>query len=140
MVYAPYTMSDDLGRLEESVRFYRQEVDSAREAVERAQTRLAGAERDLQTALNYLELEKRRLGATSGSAPFSGMSLRDACASIVGQKGRATTEEIVAALEKGGYRFETKFPGRAIHTALMHAPEVIKVAPGTYESEQGRLI
>lgn len=139
MVYPPYVMSDDLTALEMTVRFYEGDVNNAREAVEQAQTRLSGAERDLQIALNFLELEKRRLDRSS-PAPFSGMSLGDACASIVRQKGKATAQEIVAALEKGGYKFKTKFPGRAIHTALMHAKEVRKIGPGTYESEQGRLI
>jgi exonuclease VII small subunit len=139
MVYPPYAMTDDLTPLEISVRFYEGEVKNAREAVDRAQTRLAGAERDYQIAMSFLELERRRL-STSGPTPFSEMTLRDACVSIVRQKGKATTKEIIEALEKGGLKLETEFPGRAIHTALMRAKEVRKVGPGTYESEQGRLI
>jgi hypothetical protein len=140
MVYLPYVMADELSQLEKSVAFYRSEVERAREAVERAQTTLTGAERDLQIALNFLEIERRRLAATNGAKPYKEMPLRDACVAIVRKKGRATTREIVDALKAGGFEFETEFPGRAIHTALMRAKDVRKVASGTYEVEEARLL
>lgn len=120
-----------LDRLEEIVRAYERETESAQQATKSAQDRLESAQRRLEVAKNFLDLERQRLARES---PFGHMSVKEACILAIRDKGRATTKEIIGWLEQRGFKLETAFPGRAIHAALMHAPEVRKVAPGTYEA------
>lgn len=126
-----------LEELEEIVSRYEREVKDAGHAAEMVQSRLAGAERDLSVAKNFLEMERRKFASRSS---LDGMLPKDACTLAVREMGRATIKEIIEWLEKRGFKLETEFPGRAVHAALLHASEVIKVAPATYEMKQGRLL
>jgi len=126
-----------LDKLKTTADEYRHEVAEAERAVQAAQSRLDGAKRDLQIAENFLVMETERV---TNESPFGQMPLGKAASAIVREKGTATTSEIIAALEARGFKLETTFPGRAIHAALMHAPGVKKVAPGTYEAGQPSLL
>lgn len=126
-----------LEELEATVSRYEREVTDAAHAVDAAQGCLAGAERDLQIARNFLEMERQRLASES---PLTQMRLKEACIFAVRDKGRATIKEIIEWLEKRGYKLEQDFPGRAVHAALIRAAEVRKVEPATYEVTQERLL
>lgn len=120
-----------LDKLRTTADQYRHEVAEAERAVQAVQGRLDGAKRDLEIAENFLVMETERV---TNESPFGQMPLGKAAATIVGEKETATISEIIVALEARGFKFETTFPGRAIHAALMHATGVKKVAPGTYEA------
>jgi hypothetical protein len=129
-------MNDELESLQETVRYYERRVAEAHEALERCRAHLDTAERDLAVAKNFYEIEKRRWLSNAGPANrFAGLTLRQACVSIVRERGRITNKEIVGELVRGGYDFATLFPGRAVHTALMRAPGVRKIGPGLYQAE-----
>lgn len=128
-------MNRDLAPLEESVHYYEKQVQAAQEAFDRTKASLETAQRNLALAKSFYELEKRRLQPDAGpSIRFAGMTLREACVTIVMQSGRATTNEIVQQLRDGGHQLATAFPGRAVHAALIRAREVRKVGPGVYQA------
>jgi hypothetical protein len=128
-------MNGDLGPLEESLRYYEKQVQAVEEAFGRAEANLQAAQRNLALAKSFYDLEKRRLHPDAGpSRRFAGMTLREACVTIVMQSGRATTNQILEQLNEGGHELTTRFPGRAIHAALIHAPRVRKAGPGVYEA------
>jgi len=120
-----------LEELEESVAAYEREVADATRAVEAAKGRLTGAELHLRIAKDFLELERGRFAANS---PLDGLGLKELCIRAIRDKGRATIKEIIEWLGSHGVKLDTKYPGRAIHAALMHATGVKKVAPRTYEA------
>jgi len=126
-----------LDKLKATADQYRREVAEAERAVQAAQSRLAGAKRDLEIAENFLVMETARV---TNESPLGKMPLGKAAASVVREKGTATIREIIAVLEARGFKLETNFPGRAIHASLLHASGIRKIAPATYEAEQGRLI
>lgn len=123
--------------LEEGVSRYEREVEDAARVVDAAQTRLVSAQSHLEIAKNFLELERQRFASRSS---LDGVSPKDACTLAVREMGRATIKDIIKWLEQRGFKLDTEFPGRAVHAALLHASEVIKVAPATYEIKQGRLL
>jgi hypothetical protein len=125
-----------LDKLKATVDEYRERVADAERAVTAAETRLDGVRKDLQVAEHFLIMETAKV---SNQSPRE-VPLGKAAAAIVEEKGTVTIREIIETLEARGFRLETKFPGRAIHAALLHAPGVRKIAPGTYEAEQVRLI
>jgi len=120
-----------LEELEESVSRYEREVADATRAVDAVQTRLKTAQKHLEVAQNFLEIERQRFAS---ECPVERMTPKEACALAVQEKGRATIKEIIQWLEKRGVTFDTKFPGRTVHAALLHASGIKKVAPGTYEA------
>lgn len=135
MWYPHSAMNGDLAPIEKSVRFYEKQLQSAQEAFDRARANLDVAERNLALAKSFYDLERRRLHpAAAPSRPLAGMTLREACVTIVTQSGRATSNEILEQLRDGGYDLTTAFPGRAIHAALIRAPGVRKVGPGVYQA------
>lgn len=128
-------MNDDLAAVEKSLHYWEEQAEMAEQAFERARAQLAAAQKKVEIARNYYEMERDRLHPEArASSRFSGMTLREACLTIVGQSGRATIREIVDQLRAGGYELKTKFPGRAIHAALIRAPGVRKAGPGVYEA------
>lgn len=128
-------MNTELVPLEKSLQYYEKQVQAAQEVFDRAQDSLDMAQRNLALARSFYDLEKRRLHPDAGpSARFAAMTLREACATIVIESGRATTAHIVKELREGGQELRTPFPGRAIHAALMRARGVRKVSSGVYEA------
>jgi hypothetical protein len=139
MAYTPFDMKPDIRALEESVAFYEGQVADVRERLERIQTQLRGAEANLEIAQNFLALEKQRWNGSSEANGLNGSNLKEMALQVVREKGRVTAAEIATILEARGWQFESTQYGRAIHSALMHAP-VRKVAPNTYEILEGRMI
>jgi len=128
-------MNGDLAPLEQSVRYYEKQLEGAQQAFDRARANLEVAQRNLALAKGFYELEKRRLQPDAGpSTRFAEVTLREACVTIVIENGRATTAHIVKELRDGGHELRTRFPGRAIHAALIRAPGVRKVGSGLYEA------
>lgn len=115
--------------------YYEQQVQAAQEAFDRAKASLEAAQRNLAVAKSFYDLEKRRLQPDAGpSRRFAEMALREACVTIVMQAGRATTKEILEQLRDDGRELTTRFPGRAVHAALIRARGVRKAGPGIYEA------
>ena len=124
-----------LEELERIISVYEREVEDAIHAVDLAKSRLTGAESHLEAARHFLEMEKERLAAQS---PPLQLSLKDACTRAVQEKsrekGRAKIKDIIDWLAGHGIELKTEYPSRAIHAALIHAKDVRKVEPGTYEA------
>jgi hypothetical protein len=128
-------MNDSLAPLEQSVRFYEEQLKMAQEVFDRAQANLHLAQRNLALARSFFDMEKRRLQPDAApDSRLAGMSLREACITIVMEKGRATSDDIARELAAANYGLRTRFPRRAIHAALMHARGVRKVGSGIYEA------
>lgn len=125
-----------LGKLRAIVEQYEREVAEAERAVQAAQDRLRTAQKSLGTAESFLVMETEKV---AGESPAQ-VPLGKAAAAIVREKGTATISDIIQALEARGFNLETSFKGRAIHAALLHASDIKKVAPGTYEAEQPSLL
>lgn len=55
---------------------------------------------------------------------YVGLRAGDACIMVLAEKSRATTEEVVEALNDGGFRFRTNAPAREVHGALNRQTDV----------------
>lgn len=126
-----------LQNLEHMVESYQSSLGEANEAVREAERQRGAWEERLKSAKSLLEFERERLGgqlSLDSGSPYAGLTLREAALRVIkGRQGRATTlDEVVQVLREAGYRIETRFPGRALHAALIGVQDVEKVAPGTY--------
>jgi hypothetical protein len=122
-----------IGAVEEAVRYWERQVAEAEAAAERAQVTLGAARKHHEIARNFLELERQRLaGPSTRRDRFAGSTLRGAAESVIRDMGTATTEQVADALRAGGYLFESKYPGRALHFALMRSKLVKKESSGRY--------
>ena len=77
------------------------------------------------------DAEAKRLG--DGSCRFAGMSPIEGCSVVLQEQGRLTKAEIVAALKEGGFIFDSPYPTKVVHVALMRKPYFRKNDDGTYE-------
>lgn len=77
------------------------------------------------------DAEAKRLG--DGTYRFAGMSPIEGCSVVLQEQGRLTKAEIVAALKEGGFIFDSPYPTKVIHVALMRKPYFRKNDDGTYE-------
>lgn len=57
---------------------------------------------------------------------FVGVRAGDACLMVLSEKGNASTEELVEALNNGGFRFRSNAPAREVHAAMIRQPNVRK--------------
>lgn len=57
---------------------------------------------------------------------FVGARLADACLMILRERKKITHEELVDALNVGGFRFRTTSPAREIHAALLRQPKNVE--------------
>ena len=53
------------------------------------------------------------------SVRFVGVRLVDACLRVLSELRSATSEELIQALNNGGFRFRSNTPGREVHAALI---------------------
>ncbi len=125
------------------VRAYEGDVQDAEQKLSEAQTYLDGNRTRLEQAKALVADAEERFGeelSVLASSPFAGLSLRDAAQQVIrGADGKALQDkEIIRRLVEQGFPFETEFPGRAIHAALIRVDEVQKVASGVYRWRNGK--
>lgn len=65
-----------------------------------------------------------------GCARFVGMRLADACLMLLKERKRITHADMLAALNRGMFRFRTNGPLREIHGAMVRQPFVKRVSDG----------
>jgi len=119
------------------------------ESLQEAEKTLAEAQRardawlDRLAKINaLLEYERERNGAQirlDQDSPYRGLSTREAASEVIRRGGVKGTSigEIIEVLKSNGYAFDTKYPGRAVHAALIGASGVEKVN-GRYQWRNGQ--
>lgn len=107
----------DLSRLYEQQRALESEIAEVRDCLERAKA--------------LREAEARRVG--DGDFRFVTMAIREACHTLLREKGKMTKAQLLHALKKGSFSFGKRSPGRTVHFALVGNPRVKKNNDGTFE-------
>lgn len=96
--------------------------------LKRIQEELMDAEFEFKAAETLYVAEQRRWARVQpplfdehADGMFSGIGIREASLKVLAEIGAMNLKAIEATLVKGGFRFDTAHPGRAIHGALFGA-------------------
>jgi len=130
---------DYLRRLAEGVRLYRARVSKAEEQVTSAKLALEEAHQQLSAAEAFYKMELQRLGREEEQvqlplkreARLVGMSPREACVTLLKERGSMTLDQLVTELQAGGFRFRGS-PNRIVNMALMGGVDVERVGHGVF--------
>jgi hypothetical protein len=123
--------------LEHLVTKYEGVLEEAEQALKKAEESRDICKDRLAKARSLLEYERERVGKQiplDDKSPYAGLALREAAVRVISSHSERpiTSKEITETLQSHGYPLETKYPGRALHAALIGVDEVEKVGPGTY--------
>ena len=131
--------TDYLRRLAEGVRQYHDRVSEAEDKETSAELALEEAHQQLSAAEVFYRMELQRLGRKEEQvqlpqkreARFVGMSAREACVTLLEERGSMTLDQLETELRAGGFKFKG-FPKRIINMALMGGVHVQRVGGGVF--------
>jgi len=107
-----------------------QELKAAQERLNRRRERLTAAQETLKDLREQFAEETTR----TETGRFAGMRLREAAVLVIKEAGgkAVALATIIQTLNANGYPFNTRYPGRALHAALIGVSDVEKPGGGTY--------
>jgi len=120
-----------LDNLERQIESYEQEIEQLFQQRRLLESKIAQTRDCIERTKTLRDAEAKRLGDTSYR--LAGMSPIEACIAVLKEQGRMTKAEIIAALKEGGFIFDSPYPTKTVHVALMRKPYFKKNEDGTYE-------
>jgi hypothetical protein len=112
---------------------YAAQLVAADEKLAEAQRHRDQIATNLDRAKMLLEYEREQSGIRMGfvSSLYYGLPVREAAIKLLQSEGRPLSkQELIDALVQAGYVFESRYPGRALHAALIGADAVIQDSEG----------
>lgn len=105
------------------------------------QARLELAEKTLCLTREHLLDTLKQAGNTAtpkdwepllSNVRFVGVRLIDACYTVLSEKKKMTSDELLTAMNGGGYRFRTTSPLREIHAAMLKSKRYVRKVGNEY--------
>ena len=130
--------------LEISILNYIEEAEREYKDLSVKQDKIVDSLNDLRNTMKNLketlQYHRKKSGKSVRTVGFSNIgrfsnikNLAEASAKIIEEQKEVDTKHIVESLKMGGFKFETKQPGRSIFFAVYRHPNIIKTETGSYK-------
>ncbi|HEY4695614.1 MAG TPA: hypothetical protein VIH13_01865 [Candidatus Hydromicrobium sp.] len=129
---------EEKDKFEASILKYIEEAERENEELQNKQDVIVDRMFELQDTIKNLketlQYHQKKIGKSIKKERFSNVkNLAEASAILIEEQKEMNIDQIVKALKKGGFKFKTEQPGRAIFFAVYRHPHIIKTGKGLYK-------
>lgn len=125
-------------KFEISILNYIEEAKKEYEELKNRQDDIVDRINDLQDTIKNLketlQYHQKKIGKSIKKERFSNVkNLAEASAILIEEQKEMNVNQIVEALKRGGFKFKTEQPGRALFFAIYRNPNIDKTKEGVYK-------